>query len=98
MTFTEKAAQELITRISNRLSELNIRFNLNEMYLGTIHSICLRLLEEYRDFTRLKRNFIMMDQFDQKYFIYEKISEYEAIPNLSLIIGEPGQSAWSKNR
>jgi DNA helicase-2/ATP-dependent DNA helicase PcrA len=75
---------------------LNIRFNLNEMYLGTIHSICLRLLEEYRDFTRLKRNFIMMDQFDQKYFIYERISEYEAIPNLSLIIGEPGQSAWSK--
>jgi DNA helicase-2/ATP-dependent DNA helicase PcrA len=96
MTFTEKAAQELTTRISNRLSELNIRFNLNEMYLGTIHSICLRLLEEYRDFTRLKRNFIMMDQFDQKYFIYERISEYEAIPNLPLIIGEPGQSAWSK--
>jgi len=96
MTFTEKAAQELTTRISNRLNELNIRFNLNEMYLGTIHSICLRLLEEYRDFTRLKRNFIMMDEFDQKYFIYTRISEYETIPNLSLIIGEPDQSAWSK--
>lgn len=96
MTFTEKAAQELTTRISNRLNALNIRFNLNEMYLGTIHSICLRFLEEYRDFTRLKRNFIMMDEFDQKYFIYERISEYDEIPNISLIIGEPDQSAWSK--
>jgi DNA helicase-2/ATP-dependent DNA helicase PcrA len=96
MTFTEKAAQELTTRISNRLNALNIRFNLNEMYLGTIHSICLRWLEEYREFTRLKRNFIMMDEFDQKYFIYERISEYEEIPNISLIIGEPDQSAWSK--
>jgi len=96
MTFTEKAAQELTTRISNRLNELDIRFNLNEMYLGTIHSICLRLLEEYREFTRLKRNFVMMDEFDQKYFIYARISEYEEIPNLSLIVGELDQSAWLK--
>jgi len=96
VTFTEKAAQELTTRISNRLNALNIRFNLNEMYLGTIHSICLRWLEEYREFTRLKRNYTMMDEFDQKYFIYERISEYEEIPNISLIIGEPDQSAWSK--
>ncbi|BAQ63133.1 ATP-dependent DNA helicase UvrD/PcrA (plasmid) [Geminocystis sp. NIES-3708] len=42
VTFTEKAAHELTTRISNRLNQLNIRFNLNEMYLGTFHSICLR--------------------------------------------------------
>jgi ATP-dependent exoDNAse (exonuclease V) beta subunit len=34
VTFTEKAARELTTRISNRLNELDIKFNLNEMYLG----------------------------------------------------------------
>lgn len=33
VTFTEKAARELTTRISNRLAELRIQFNLNEMYL-----------------------------------------------------------------
>lgn len=43
VTFTDKAARELTTRISNRLTELGIKFNLNEMYLGTFHSICLRL-------------------------------------------------------
>jgi len=67
ITLTDKAAQELTTRVSYRLGELNTRFNLNKMYLGTFHSICLRWLEEYREYTRLKRNFILMDQFDQQY-------------------------------
>lgn len=61
VTFTEKAAQELKTRISNRILELEIDFNVNEMYLGTFHSICLRILEEHREFTRLKRSFVLMD-------------------------------------
>ena len=69
VTFTDKAAQELTTRISNRLIEIGVQFNLNEMYLGTFHSICLRWLDDHRDATRLKRNFMMMDQFDQQYFL-----------------------------
>jgi DNA helicase-2/ATP-dependent DNA helicase PcrA len=96
VTFTNKAAQELITRISNRLTDLDITFNLNEMYLGTFHSICLRLLEEYREFTRLKRNFILLDEFDQQYFLYRKITEYRSIHNLSLVIGDNQQSTWNK--
>ena len=31
-TFTEKAAKELITRITNELAERNISVNVNEMY------------------------------------------------------------------
>jgi len=96
VTFTDKAAQELTTRISNRLHEINVRFNLNEMYLGTFHSICLRLLEEYREFTRLKRNFILMDQFDQQYFLYRQISSYQAIANIELVIGDRQQKTWDK--
>ena len=38
-TFTDKAAKELITRISNALLERNIKANINEMYVGTFHSI-----------------------------------------------------------
>ena len=45
VTFTDKAARELTTRISTRLTELGIKFNLNEMYLGTFHSICMRILD-----------------------------------------------------
>lgn len=47
VTFTQKAARELVTRVSNRLRELGISFNINEMYIGTFHSICLRMLKDY---------------------------------------------------
>ena len=66
-TFTEKAAKELVTRISNELSALNIPVNLTEMYIGTFHSICLRLIKENLEFTRIKKNFRTLDDFDQKY-------------------------------
>lgn len=95
-TFTEKAAHELETRISNRLHELEIPFNINEMYLGTFHSICLRILKENREFTRLKRNFIMMDQFDQGYFLYQRMREYLDIPEVSHVIGRKDRSNWQK--
>lgn len=56
-TFTEKAAKELITRITNELSERGISVNINEMYIGTFHSLCLRILKEHLEFTRLKKNY-----------------------------------------
>lgn len=71
-TFTEKAAAELVTRISNRLLELKLKVNLNEMYVGTLHSIFLRIVDDHREFTRLKRNFRVLDQFDQRYLIFRK--------------------------
>ena len=98
VTFTDKAAQELTTRISNRLIELDVRFNLNEMYLGTFHSICLRWLDDYREFTRLKRNFTMMDQFDQQYFLYQRLRDYDDIPGIEHIVGPPNASAWDKSK
>jgi len=87
VTFTAKAARELTTRISNRLNEIEVKFNLNEMYIGTFHSICLRLLEDYREFTRLKRSFTLFDQFDQQYFLYQHINEFRSIPDAQLVMG-----------
>ena len=66
-TFTEKAAKELITRITNELAMRNISANVNEMYVGTFHSICLRIIKENLEFSRLKRNYRLLDSFDQKY-------------------------------
>lgn len=87
-TFTEKAASELLTRISNRLNEERISINLNEMYIGTIHSICLRILEENREYTRLKKNYRVLDQFDQQYLIYQNIKKFTQIPGFELIVPE----------
>ena len=89
-TFTEKAAAELITRISSRLEADNIAVNLNEMYIGTFHSICLRILEENREFTRLKRNFTLLDQFDQQYFLYQRLFDYLGIEGSEYILGNTG--------
>ena len=97
-TFTEKAAAELITRVSSRLAADNIAVNLNEMYIGTFHSICLRFLEENREFTRLKRNFTLLDQFDQQYFIYQNLSDYQQIEGNEHILGGPRTPWWERAR
>lgn len=55
-TFTEKAAKELVTRITNELASRNISANVNEMYIGTFHSLCLRILKEHLEYTRLIGN------------------------------------------
>lgn len=93
-TFTEKAAKELITRISSELLKLNIEVNLNELYIGTFHSICLRLIKENVEFTRLKKNYRLMDEFDQKYLIYRNHKIFDEIPNLELIADKI--SPWEK--
>ncbi len=98
VTFTDKAAQELTTRVSNRLNALGVKVNLNEMYLGTFHSICLRWLDEYRDYTRLKRNYTLMDQFDQQYFLYRGMKEYTELDDIGEVIGASEKvSAWHKS-
>jgi DNA helicase II / ATP-dependent DNA helicase PcrA len=94
-TFTEKAAKELITRISNRLLELDLKVNLNEMYIGTLHSIFLRILEENREFTRLKRSYRLLDPFDQRYFIYNNIRAFKNIENADLLLGNR-ISSWQQ--
>ena len=38
-TFTDKAAKEIVTRITNELASRNISVNVNEMYVGTFHSL-----------------------------------------------------------
>lgn len=95
-TFTDKAARELITRISSRLTELSIPFNHSEMTIGTFHSICLSLLEEHREHTRLKRNYTLLDQFDQQYFLYNNLNKFLGIDNIESIIGA-SPSFWGRS-
>ena len=95
-TFTEKAAKELITRISNLLLQIGVKANLNEMYIGTLHSIFLRFLEENREFTRLKRSYRLFDQFEQNFVIYRHIHEFLKIEDIEALIGNHRVSYWRK--
>lgn len=85
-TFTEKASSELLSRVSQRLYEEQINFNVNEMYLGTIHSICSRIVDENLEFTRLKRNYTILDQFGQYYFIYQRIHSFRNLSGIDSIL------------
>ena len=89
-TFTEKAAKELVTRISNKLYEEGVDINVNNLCIGTMHSIFLNLLEEFRDYTRLKRNYTMWDQFDQQYILYKNLWQFKEIDKEEVILGNGG--------
>ena len=84
-TFTEKAAKELVTRITNELSKRGIVVNINDMYIGTFHSLCLRIIKEHLEYTRLKRNYRTLDAFDQSYTVFQNISKFRAIPDVDTI-------------
>ena len=92
-TFTEKAAKELITRITNELYTVGISINLNEMYIGTFHSICLRILKDHLEYTRIKKNYRMLDQFDQQYMVFQRINRFRNLPCYNAIF-ENAQGAW----
>lgn len=91
-TFTEKAAKELVTRISNELLKREITANVNEMYIGTFHSLCLRILTEHLEYSRLKRNHRMLEDFDQKYFVYQNMNSFRSLEGFDLLF--PKGKIW----
>lgn len=82
-TFTEKAAKELVTRITNELANRNIMVNVNEMYIGTFHSLCLRIIKDHLELTRFKKNYRTLDAFDQTYTVFQNINRFRAIPDIN---------------
>lgn len=94
-TFTEKAAKELITRITNELSRHGIVANINEMYIGTFHSLCLRILKDHLEYTRLRKNFRLMDSFDQQYIVFQNIRHFLDIPNIDAVL--PRGGLWKQS-
>ena len=94
-TFTEKAAKELITRITNELAERNISVNVNEMYIGTFHSLCLQIIKENLEFTRLKRNYRLLDTFDQKYFVFRNFHKFKNIEGIDELLSKGG--SWKRS-
>lgn len=93
-TFTEKAAKELITRITNELAARDISANINEMYVGTFHSLCLRILKEHIEYTRLRKNYRMLDDFDQQYMVFQNIYKFRNISETDAVL--PSGSAWKQ--
>ena len=95
-TFTEKAAKELITRITNELAARNIYVNVNEMYIGTFHSLCLRIIKDNLEFTSLKKNYRLLDTFDQKYLVFRNMHKFRNIADIELVMPKGGTWKWAE--
>ena len=66
ITFTNKAANEMKQRVEKLVGEAS-----QEMWLGTFHSICVRILRRYIDRIGYKTDFVIFDTSDQKTLIKE---------------------------
>ena len=78
VSFTRKAAKELLTRLvsySGRLKELCPGLSLEpyELYCGTLHSLAARVMEEFQfeDYQR----YALMGDFERELFIYRLFKE-----------------------
>ncbi len=61
VTFTNKAAKEMQSRVSNLLHKEAIGLP----WLGTFHSICVKILRKHAKAANLNSNFTIIDQDDQ---------------------------------
>ncbi len=92
-TFTEKAAKELVSRISSLAHKLGITIDISDMYIGTLHSIFLNILEEYRAHTSLSRNYRVLDDFEKQYLIFQNTERFNKIENLGVLVN--GHFGWN---
>ncbi|HHV46772.1 MAG TPA: DNA helicase PcrA [Tissierellia bacterium] len=70
ITFTNKAANEMKERISKLLSN-----NVDDIWMGTFHSVCVRILRRDIDKIGFDRSFSIYDRDDQVTIMKECISE-----------------------
>jgi len=73
VTFTNKAASEMKSRVSNSL-----KLPIDKMWLGTFHSLSAKILRSHCHLIGLKPNFVIIDSDDQIKLI-KKICERENI-------------------
>ncbi len=69
-TFTNKAAREMKQRVENMVGDYA-----NGMWLGTFHSICVRILRREADKLGYKSDFVIYDTSDRKVLIKECMKE-----------------------
>ncbi len=70
ITFTNKAANEMKQRVESLVGDA-----VNDMWIGTFHSICVRILRRYIDRIGFENSFIIFDTQDQKTLIKECLKE-----------------------
>lgn len=61
----------------------------------TFHSLCLRIIKENLEFTRLKRNYRLLDTFDQKYLVFRNFHKFKNIEGIDELLSKGG--SWKRS-
>ena len=72
ITFTNKAANEMKERIANLVGE-----DAKDIWMGTFHSICVRILRKHIDKIGYDSSFIIFDTSDQKTLVKKCLKELQ---------------------
>lgn len=70
ITFTNKAANEMKERIQKIIGDAA-----NDLWMGTFHSICVKILRKYIDRIGFDHSFLIFDTSDQKTLIKECLKD-----------------------
>ena len=95
VTFTNKAAREMVERIEALMGR-----SMPGMWLGTFHSLCVRILRKHPEYVGLNRDFTIIDMDDQnrlcKQILTEKGIDIKKWPARQLVntISRWKDNAW----
>ena len=70
ITFTNKAANEMKERVENLVGDVA-----KDMWIGTFHSICVRILRRYIDRIGFTSSFIIFDSSDQRTLVKQCLNQ-----------------------
>ena len=70
ITFTNKAANEMKERVENLVGDV-----VKDMWIGTFHSICVRILRRYIDRIGFTSSFIIFDSSDQRTLVKQCLKQ-----------------------
>ena len=70
VTFTNKAANEMKNRVKSIIGD-----SADSLWIGTFHSIGLRIVKRYYELIGLKKNFLIFDESDQQILIKKVMEE-----------------------
>lgn len=89
VTFTNKAAAVMRERLAGLLGD-----QAQDLWVGTFHAICARLLRRYSDACGVRRDFVIYDDLDQRAVLKRLANQL----NLDDKVYAPKRLAWHINR
>ena len=95
ITFTKKAAEEIRARLAATLGE---RVSVNDIWAGTFHSVCVRIIRRYSETIGYKSDFSIYDTDNTKSVLKDIMKELNIDEKSMQLKNVRGEISSAKNR